>query len=153
VPAITPPTSSLFNVSAAPGRAYLVETDPQFTYRQWTSSDVLLAQLGVETTLQRLGVVVAPVVDDAAHAATADAAGQAQDSRTQALATANTAIAAYNAVNSLATASALNISVSVGTSKNQSHSEQSTSVAATSSVNAGGNLTISATARKKTRAL
>jgi filamentous hemagglutinin len=76
---------------------------------------------------------------------TADTAGQAQDSRTQALATANTAMAAYNAVSSLAQASALNISVSVGTSKNQSHSEQSTSVAATSSVNAGGNLTIKAT--------
>jgi filamentous hemagglutinin len=79
---------------------------------------------------------------------TAETAGQAQDSRTQALATANTAMAAYNAYNSLATASALNISLSVGNSRSQSHSEQSASVAATSSVNAGGDLTISANGKE-----
>jgi filamentous hemagglutinin len=81
-------------------------------------------------------------------AGTMEAAGQTRDSRTQALATANTAMAAYNAYNSLATASALNISLSVGNSRSQSHSEQSASIARTSSVTAGGNLTIKATGKE-----
>jgi filamentous hemagglutinin len=57
-PSLALPTSSLFNVGNAPGRRYLVETDPRFTeYRTWASSDVLLAQLNAEpqTTLRRLG--------------------------------------------------------------------------------------------------
>jgi filamentous hemagglutinin len=77
--------------------------------------------------------------------ATADAAGQTQDSRTQALAVANTATSVSNLAGTLTNASALNISVSVGSSSSQSHSEQSASIAATSKVQAGGNLTIKAT--------
>jgi hypothetical protein len=49
-------SSSLFNVGNAPGRGTLVETDPRFAnYRVWASSAVLLAQLGAQTTLRRLG--------------------------------------------------------------------------------------------------
>ncbi len=46
------------SANAAPGRRYLVETDPRFTnQRIWASSDVLLEQLNAEpqSTLRRLG--------------------------------------------------------------------------------------------------
>jgi filamentous hemagglutinin len=107
------------------------------------TQDLRMRQSGASLTFS------SPVVNALqSMAGTMEAAGQTQDSRTQALATANTAMAAYNAYNSLATASALNISVSVGNSRSQSHSEQSASIAATSSVNAGGNLTITANGKE-----
>jgi filamentous hemagglutinin len=81
-------------------------------------------------------------------AGTMDAAGQSQDSRTQALAAASTAMAAYNLASTVTQASALNINLSVGNSRSQSHSGQSGSMAATSTVQAGGDLTIKATGKE-----
>lgn len=51
------PTSSLFSVNPNAG-VYLIETDPQFTdYRNWLSSDYLLAQISLDpvTMQKRLG--------------------------------------------------------------------------------------------------
>jgi filamentous hemagglutinin len=79
---------------------------------------------------------------------TIDAAGQTSDSRTQALAAASTVMAAANLAQTVTQASALNISLSVGNSRSQSHSEQTGSMAATSSVQAGGDLTIKATGKE-----
>ncbi|MDM0007814.1 hemagglutinin repeat-containing protein [Variovorax sp. J22G73] len=56
VPDVTVPRASLFGLNT--GGRYLIETDPRFAnYRQWLSSDYLLANMGVDpnATLKRLG--------------------------------------------------------------------------------------------------
>jgi filamentous hemagglutinin len=105
-----------------------------------STQELRMRQSGVSVTFS------SPVVNALQNVvATADAAGQTKDERTQALAAANTAMAVSNLASTVSNASALNINLSVGSSRSQSHSEQSASMAATSSVAAGGNLTISAT--------
>ncbi|WP_211465747.1 hemagglutinin repeat-containing protein [Collimonas silvisoli] len=77
------------------------------------------------------------------------AASQTGDGRMQVLAGAVTALSTYNAVDAVSknqsTAGGVNVSVSLGSSKSQSHSEQSSTNAKGSNVAAGGNLNIVAT--------
>ncbi|WP_211465745.1 hemagglutinin repeat-containing protein [Collimonas silvisoli] len=77
------------------------------------------------------------------------AASQTSDGRMQVLAGAVTALSTYNAVDAVSknqsTAGGVNVSVSLGSSKSQSHSEQSSTSAKGSNVAAGGNLNIVAT--------
>ena len=50
-PSIVLPVSSLFTIQPDSGARYLVETDPRFaSYRQWLSSDYLLAALAIDPT-------------------------------------------------------------------------------------------------------
>jgi filamentous hemagglutinin len=57
-PNTTLPNNSLFRINPNPTTSFFVETDPRYTnYRQWLSSDYLLAALGLDpaTTQKRLG--------------------------------------------------------------------------------------------------
>ncbi len=77
------------------------------------------------------------------------AAGQTSDRRVQALALATTGLAGYNLYNAFtqnpAQAGGINVSISAGTSQNQSNSTQTSSTVAGSTVAAGGNVNIQAT--------
>ncbi|WP_211465751.1 hemagglutinin repeat-containing protein [Collimonas silvisoli] len=81
------------------------------------------------------------------------AASQTSDGRMQVLAGAVTALSTYNAVDAVSknpgAAGGVNVSVSLGSSKSQSHSEQSSTSAKGSNVAAGGNLNIVATGAGK----
>jgi len=77
------------------------------------------------------------------------AASKTTDTRMQALAAGSAALAAANTYDTLQKANspldAISLSISAGTSKNESHSQQSSSTTRGANVNAGGNLNISAT--------
>ncbi|MHA6848904.1 hemagglutinin repeat-containing protein, partial [Ralstonia syzygii] len=57
-PNLTLPNNALYQIVRDPGSRVLVETDPRFTsFRQWTSSDVMLSQFRHDpgATLKRIG--------------------------------------------------------------------------------------------------
>jgi Hemagglutinin repeat/Bacterial EndoU nuclease len=108
-----------------------------------STQDQKFKQSGVSVTFSSPAINALSTLQGMADAL--DAGSSSQDSRTQALAGVSTAFSAYNLVTSLAQASAISINVSVGSSSSSSHSMQTSSVAATSKVQAGGNLKIKAT--------
>jgi len=105
-----------------------------------------------ETKFKQSGLMLAisnPVISAIQTAQQmSQAANQTSDSRMQALAAGTTALAVNNATEALAkspdTLGGINLSLSIGTSKSSSKTTQTTSTAQSSTLNAGGDINITA---------